>query len=54
MGLSFTHPSQRDLALFGVYMVVVIDMMSSALTVPVMPLKATGAPYRRASICACD
>lgn len=34
---SLSHPSQRDLALVGIYLVVVIDMMSSALTVPVMP-----------------
>ncbi|KAL1514921.1 hypothetical protein AB1Y20_004001 [Prymnesium parvum] len=35
--MRITHPSPRDLALFGIYLVVVIDMMASALTVPVMP-----------------
>jgi len=44
---SITHPSKRDLALFGVYSVVVIDILSSALTVPVMPFYVS-------TLCGCD
>ena len=45
--VSFTQPSPRDMALFGVYMVVVIDIFASALTIPIMPF------YVR-EVCGCE
>merc|ERR1719272_1028481 len=44
---SVTRPSPRDLALIGVYMVVVIDIFASALTVPVMPFYVS-------QVCGCE
>ena len=44
---SLTRPSPRDLALFAVYAVVVIDIFASALSVPIMPF------YVR-SLCGCE
>ena len=45
--VSFTKPSPRDMALIGVYLVVAIDMLASALTVPVMPFFVS-------KICGCE
>ena len=45
--ISITRPSPRDLALIGVYMVVVIDIFASALTVPVMPFYVS-------QVCGCE
>ena len=35
--ISITHPTARDMALYAVYLVVVIDIFASALSVPIMP-----------------
>ena len=45
--ISITHPTARDLALYAVYLVVVIDIFASALSVPIMPF------YVR-DLCGCD
>ena len=45
--ISITNPSARDLALYAVYLVVVIDIFASALSVPIMPF------YVR-DLCGCE
>ena len=45
--ISITRPSSRDMALIGVYMVVVIDIFASALSVPVMPFYVS-------QVCGCE
>ena len=45
--ISITHPTARDMALYAVYLVVVIDIFASALSVPVMPF------YVR-DLCGCE
>uniref|UniRef100_A0A7S0DZB9 Major facilitator superfamily (MFS) profile domain-containing protein n=1 Tax=Phaeocystis antarctica TaxID=33657 RepID=A0A7S0DZB9_9EUKA len=45
--ISITHPTARDMALYAVYLVVVIDIFASALSVPIMPF------YVR-DLCGCE
>ena len=45
--ISIINPSARDLALYAVYLVVVIDIFASALSVPIMPF------YVR-DLCGCE
>ena len=44
--ISITNPTPRDWALFSIYLVVFIDMMATALTIPVMPYYVT-------AVCGC-
>lgn len=44
--VSFSTPKPRDLALIGVYSVVTIDILASALTIPIMP-------FYVAQVCGC-
>ena len=45
--ISITHPTARNAALYAVYLVVVIDIFASALSVPIMPF------YVR-DLCGCE